>query len=167
MVTWLDHVLQLQLKTVGLAGSVTPAQNTSFCPNPITKPLPRPSAGKRMGRRKDNDFYYFMKTHKKYEEYYHFENMTKKKIAISLDDNLLDLIDEQRGGEKRSTYINSILGTHFKAMPEDTGGGTFVTTLELRKTLKPIYDKLVIMEGLYHDVKTLQEILSIKKNSKE
>lgn len=93
--------------------------------------------------------------------------MTKKKIAISLDNNLLDLIDEQRGNEKRSTYINSILGTHFMAQPEDTGGGTFVTTLELRKTLKPIYDRLVIMEGLSHEVRALQEILSIKKNSKE
>ena len=92
--------------------------------------------------------------------------MAKKKIAISLDDNLLELIDEQRGNEKRSTYINSILGTHFKALPEDIGGGTFITTLELRKTLKPIYNKLVILEGISSDVRALQEIISIKKDSK-
>lgn len=88
--------------------------------------------------------------------------MAKKKIAISLDDDLLELIDEQRGNEKRSTYINSIISTHFKALPEDKGGGTFVTTLELRKTLKPIYDKLIVMEGLTHDVKALQELIQSK-----
>lgn len=90
--------------------------------------------------------------------------MAKKKIAISLDENLLKIIDGQRGNEKRSTYINSIVANHLKAIPEDGGGGTFVTTLELRKTLKPIYDKLLILEGLSHDVKALQEILSIKKD---
>ncbi len=88
--------------------------------------------------------------------------MAKKKIAISLDEKLLELIDEQRGNEKRSTYINSILSDHFRAAPDDKGGGTFVTTLELRKTLKPIYDKLVILEGLAHDVKELQEFIRSK-----
>ena len=88
--------------------------------------------------------------------------MVKKKIAISIDDDLLKLIDEQRGNEKRSTYINSIISTHFKALPEDKGGGTFVTTLELRKTLKPIYDKLIVLEGLTHDVKALQELIQSK-----
>ena len=88
--------------------------------------------------------------------------MAKKKIAISIDNELLELIDEQRGNEKRSTYINSIISTHFKALPEDKGGGTFVTTLELRKTLKPIYDKLIVLEGLKHDVKALQELIQSK-----
>ena len=89
--------------------------------------------------------------------------MTKKKIAISLDEELLEMIDKQRGNEKRSTFINSIMSDHFKAAPEDKGGGTFVTTLELRKTLKPIYDKMVIMEGLAHDVKELQEFVRSKR----
>jgi hypothetical protein len=88
--------------------------------------------------------------------------MTKKKIAISLDDELLELVDKQRGNEKRSTYINSIIAEHFKAAPEDKGGATFVTTLELRKTLKPIYDKLVLLEGLTHDIKELQEFVRSK-----
>jgi hypothetical protein len=88
--------------------------------------------------------------------------MAKKKIAISLDEELLELIDKQRGNEKRSTYINSIMSDHFKSTPDDKGGGTFVTTLELRKTLKPIYDKLVVMEGLVHDVKELQEFVRSK-----
>jgi hypothetical protein len=90
--------------------------------------------------------------------------MAKKKIAISVDEGLLEIIDEQRGNEKRSTYINSIIANHFKALPEDKGGGTFVTTLELRKTLKPIYNKLLILEGLSHDVKALQEMVSVKKD---
>ncbi len=81
-----------------------------------------------------------------------------------MDENLLEIIDEQRGNEKRSTYINSIIADHFNTAPENKGGGTFITTLELRKTLKPIYDKLLVVEGLSHDVKTLQEILSIKKD---
>lgn len=102
------------------------------------------------------------KTHKKYEQYYDFERMAKKKIAISLDDELLELIDEQRGNEKRSTYINSIISNHFKALPEDKSGGTFVTTLELRKTLKPIYSKLLVIEGLTEDVKALQELMKSK-----
>ncbi|UCE75077.1 MAG: hypothetical protein JSV56_05070 [Methanomassiliicoccales archaeon] len=88
--------------------------------------------------------------------------MAKKKIAISIDENLLEIIDQQRGGEKRSTYINSIISVHFKTVPEDKGGGTFVTTLELRKTLKPIYDKLLLIEGLSHDVKELQEFIQTK-----
>jgi len=88
--------------------------------------------------------------------------MSKKKIAISIDHDLLEIIDKQRGNEKRSTYINSIISDHFKAVPEERGGGTFVTTLELRKTLKPIYDRLLMVEGLSHDVKALQEILRTK-----
>lgn len=88
--------------------------------------------------------------------------MAKKKIAISIDSNLLELIDQQRGNEKRSTYINSIISNNFRALPEDKGGGTFVTTLELRKTLKPIYDRLIIFEGLSHDVKALQDIIRSK-----
>lgn len=88
--------------------------------------------------------------------------MAKKKIAISLDNELLELVDKQRGNEKRSTYINSIISDHFKAVPDDKGGGTFVTTLELRKTLKPVYDKLVLLEGLTHDVKELQEFIRSK-----
>ncbi len=88
--------------------------------------------------------------------------MPKKKIAISLDEELISLIDSQRRGEKRSTYINSIIAHHFKAAPEDQGGGTFVTTLELRKTLKPIYEKLVVLEGLSYDVKALQEMVRNK-----
>ncbi|UCG68020.1 MAG: hypothetical protein JSV09_09265 [Thermoplasmata archaeon] len=88
--------------------------------------------------------------------------MPKKKIAISIDGDLLEIIDQQRGNEKRSTYINSIISNHFKAVPEEKGGGTFVTTLELRKTLKPIYDKLIVLEGLTHDVKALQELLRVK-----
>ncbi len=85
--------------------------------------------------------------------------MTKKKIAISIDSDLLELVDDQRGNEKRSTYINSIIAEHFNASPEERGGATFVTTLELRKTLKPIYDKLVAYEGLAHDVKELQDFV--------
>ena len=85
--------------------------------------------------------------------------MAKKKIAISIDSDLLELIDDQRANEKRSTYINSIISEHFTASAEEWGGATFVTTLELRKTLKPFYDKLVAMEGLVHDVKELQEIV--------
>jgi hypothetical protein len=88
--------------------------------------------------------------------------MSKKKIAISIDESLLSLVDSQRGGEKRSTYINSIISNHFQAAPEETGGGTFITTLELRKTLKPIYDKLILLEGLTHDVKALQELIQTK-----
>lgn len=102
------------------------------------------------------------KKYKKYEEYYPMESMAKKKIAISIDDDLLELIDQQRGNEKRSTYINSIISNHFRALPEERGGGTFVTTLELRKTLKPIYDKLLVLEGLTHDVKALQELIQSK-----
>lgn len=83
--------------------------------------------------------------------------MTKKKVAISLDERLLDLIDRQRGNEKRSTYINNIIATHFKAVPEDQGGATFVTTLELRKTLKPLYDKLLVLDGLVADMEALRE----------
>ena len=82
--------------------------------------------------------------------------MSKKKIAISIDSDLLELVDEQRVNEKRSTYINSIISEHFTVSPEERGGATFVTTLELKKTLKPIYDKLVLMEGLINDVKELQ-----------
>jgi len=85
--------------------------------------------------------------------------MAKKKIAISIDSELLELVDAQRANEKRSTYINSIIAEHFTASPEERGGATFVTTLELRKTLKPIYDKLVLMEGLINDVKELQEYM--------
>ncbi|MEE9151307.1 MAG: hypothetical protein V3U20_05665 [Thermoplasmata archaeon] len=88
--------------------------------------------------------------------------MVKKKIAISIDDHLLELIDQQRGNEKRSTYLNSIISNHFKAVPGEKGGGTFVTTLELRKTLKPIYDKLLVLEGVTHDVFALQEIVQSK-----
>ena len=88
--------------------------------------------------------------------------MVKKKIAISIDDHLLELIDQQRGNEKRSTYLNSIISNHFKAVPEEKGGGTFVTTLELRKTLKPIYDKLLVLEGVTRDVSALQEIVQSK-----
>jgi hypothetical protein len=88
--------------------------------------------------------------------------MAKKKIAISVDENLLNVIDEQRGNEKRSTYINTIIADHFNAYPQDKGGGTFVTTLELRKTLKPIYDKLVVLEGISHDVKDLQNLIQQK-----
>lgn len=88
--------------------------------------------------------------------------MAKKKIAISIDSDLLELIDRQRGNEKRSTYINSIISTNFRAIPEEMGGGTFVTTLELRKTLKPIYEKLLVLEGLTHDIKTLRDIIQVK-----
>lgn len=88
--------------------------------------------------------------------------MAKKKIAISIDDELLELVDNQRGNEKRSTYINSIISDHFRASPDEKGGGTFVTTLELRKTLKPIYDKLLVLEGLAHDVKDLHELIRSK-----
>ncbi|UCE74866.1 MAG: hypothetical protein JSV56_03975 [Methanomassiliicoccales archaeon] len=88
--------------------------------------------------------------------------MVKEKIAISIDQNLLELIDKQRGGEKRSTYINSMVAQHFKALPDDRGGATFVTTLELRKTLKPIYDTLVTLEGLAHDVKELRQFVRSK-----
>jgi hypothetical protein len=88
--------------------------------------------------------------------------MTKRKIAISIDGDLLNTIDQQRGNEKRSTYINSIISNHFRAVPEEKGGGTFVTTLELRKTLKPIYDKLIVVEGLSHDVKALRELIQTK-----
>ncbi|UCE38425.1 MAG: hypothetical protein JSW00_04135 [Thermoplasmata archaeon] len=88
--------------------------------------------------------------------------MTKKKIAISIDESILELVDSQRGNEKRSTYINTIITNHFKTIPDDQGGGTFVTTLELRKTLKPIYDKLLVLEGLSADVKALQDIMQSK-----
>ncbi len=85
--------------------------------------------------------------------------MVKKKTTISIDADLLELMDDQRGNEKRSTYINSIISEHFTASPNERGGGTFVTTLELRETLKPIYDKLVVLEGLAHDVKELQNYM--------
>jgi metal-responsive CopG/Arc/MetJ family transcriptional regulator len=88
--------------------------------------------------------------------------MPKKKIAISIDENLLEVIDNQRGNEKRSTYINSIVSNHFRVASEEKGGGTLVTTLELRKTLKPIYNKLLVLEGLTNDVKALQELLKAK-----
>ena len=88
--------------------------------------------------------------------------MTKKKIAISIDDDLLEIIDQRRGNEKRSTYVNSIISNHFKSVPEEKGGGTFVTTLELRKTLKPIHQKLLLIEGLAYDVKALQDLVKSK-----
>lgn len=88
--------------------------------------------------------------------------MTKKKIAISIDDNLLGLIDTQRGNEKRSTYINTIISEHFTGPLYEKGEGTFITTLELRKTLKPINGKLLVLEGLVHDVKELKEFIRSK-----
>jgi hypothetical protein len=116
-----------------------------------------------MEKRENSELVFTCKIHNSNEDHYPDEIMAKKKIAISVDEGLLNIIDEQRGNEKRSTHINSIIANHYKAVPEDKGGGTFVTTLELRKTLKPIYDKLLILEGLSHDVKALEEIISIKK----
>lgn len=88
--------------------------------------------------------------------------MAKTKIAISIDEELLELIDRQRGNEKRSTYINSLVSEHFSASPSQRGGATFVTTLELRKTLKPIFDRLVTVEGLRHDIEEMREIIRTK-----
>ena len=80
----------------------------------------------------------------------------KKKITISIDDQLLKKIDRQRGGVKRSTYINTIVAEHFNPRPpEDEGGGTFVTTLELRKTLKSIHNRLQLLDALAYNVKVL------------
>ena len=97
-----------------------------------------------MVKGKNSEFTNSCKIHNRNEAHYPNEIMAKKKIAISMDENLLEIIDEQRGNEKRSTYINSIIADHFNTAAEDKGGGTFITTLELRKTLKPIYDKLLV-----------------------
>lgn len=35
--------------------------------------------------------------------------MPKPKITMSLDEEVVTTIDERRGGEKRSTYVNSLL----------------------------------------------------------
>ena len=84
----------------------------------------------------------------------------KKKITISIDDQLLKKIDRQRGGVKRSTYINTIVAEHFNPRPpEDEGGGTFVTTLELRKTLKSIHNRLQLLDALAYNVKDLEAMV--------
>ena len=58
--------------------------------------------------------------------------------------------------------IPVIITEHFSASPSDRGGATFVTTLELRKTLKPIFDRLVAVDGLMHDVEELRELIKSK-----
>ncbi|MDG6219926.1 MAG: hypothetical protein QCI38_00570 [Candidatus Thermoplasmatota archaeon] len=86
--------------------------------------------------------------------------MTKEKITISVDERLLQLIDKQRADTKRSTYINSVLEEYFQPRaPEDKGGGTFVTTLELRKTLKAVHDKLSRLELLEATIKDLEGVV--------
>ena len=86
--------------------------------------------------------------------------MPKKKITISLDDRLLNIIDKQRGSTKRSTYINNIITQHFKPVPDaEAGGGTFVTTLELRKTLKGIHDRLKLLDAVSYNVNDLEAIV--------
>ena len=86
--------------------------------------------------------------------------MTKKKVTISLDDHLVEVIDKQRGSAKRSTYINDIIEQHFKPTADaDAGGGTFVTTLELRKTLKGIHDKMKMLDSVSYNVRDLEEII--------
>ncbi len=84
----------------------------------------------------------------------------KKKITISIDDSLLSKIDRQRGNVKRSTYINNIVEGHFSPRPaEEEGGGTFVTTLELRKTLKNMHHKMQLLDSLAYNVKDLEAIV--------
>jgi len=88
------------------------------------------------------------------------DGMPKSKIAISLDDRLLKLIDKQRGEVKRSTYINTIITQHFEpALDENRGGATFVTTLELRKTLKGIHDRLKVLDTVSYNVQELEAIV--------
>jgi len=84
----------------------------------------------------------------------------KKKITISIDTELLNTIDRQRGNTKRSTYINEIIDRHFMpTVPEEEGGGTFVTTLELRKTLKNVHDKMKLLELLQFQINDLEKIV--------
>ena len=84
----------------------------------------------------------------------------KQKITISIDDQLLKKIDRQRGNVKRSTYINNLVEEHFNPRPpEDEGGGTFVTTLELRKTLKTIRNRLQLLDSLVYNVKDLEAMV--------
>jgi hypothetical protein len=84
----------------------------------------------------------------------------KQKITISIDDQLLRKIDGQRGNVKRSTYINTIVLDHFNPRPpEDEGGGTFVTTLELRKTLKSMHNRLQLLDALAYNVKDLEAMV--------
>ncbi|GEM_PF-3065894 len=86
--------------------------------------------------------------------------MAKEKITISVDERILELIDKQRGDAKRSTYINKILEEYFSPRPpEEQGGGTFVTTLELRKTLKTIHDRLTNLEAVAATVKELESLV--------
>ncbi|MCK4718651.1 MAG: hypothetical protein KAT70_08290 [Thermoplasmata archaeon] len=86
--------------------------------------------------------------------------MAKEKITISVDERVLGLIDRQRGDTKRSTYINSALEEFFHPRaPEDKGGGTFVTTLELRKTLKNVHDRLGRMEALESTIRDLEYLV--------
>jgi len=85
---------------------------------------------------------------------------TKEKITISIDKSLLEIIDRQRGNVKRSTYINHIISQYFMPTPpEEQGGGTFVTTLELRKTLKNIHERLKILDALALNVKDLESVV--------
>lgn len=88
--------------------------------------------------------------------------MVKKKITISIDEKHLDLIDKQRGGEKRSTYINNVITRHFKgASPE--GGAAFVTSMEFKRALKPLHEKLILVDSLEKEVETLRDIVQAKK----
>jgi len=84
----------------------------------------------------------------------------KVRITISLDRRILDIIDKQRGSVKRSTYINDILRHYFSPNPpEETTGGTFVTTLELKKTLKNIHEKLKVLDALIYNVQDLEAVV--------
>ena len=88
--------------------------------------------------------------------------MVKKKITISIDERHLDLIDKQRGGEKRSTYINNVITRHFKGGSTE-GGASFVTSMELKRTLKPIHERLILVDSLEKEVETLRGIVEAKK----
>jgi len=86
--------------------------------------------------------------------------MSKEKITISVDERILEIMDRQRGDTKRSTYINAVLEEYFQPRsPEEKGGGTFVTTLELRKTLKAVHDRLSMLEALDTTVRDLEALV--------
>lgn len=83
--------------------------------------------------------------------------MSKTKIAISIDKDLLDLMDLQRGNESRSSYINRICKNYY--FPEQAKDVSLVTHEELSAQLKEIHGKLRLVEPLAINVKDLEHMV--------
>jgi len=83
--------------------------------------------------------------------------MPKSKIAISIDKELLELADLQRGNESRSSYLNRIVRSHY--FPEKNIDTSLVTHEELSSQLKTIHDRMKNADIMAQTLRDLEYVV--------